>query len=81
MGFVGLKQPQDRVNLIAWLRQQSSSPVAIPAPSPAAAAPAPTVAAAVAATPANDGAGAKPVVDQTTNVTGSGATGSPAAPH
>jgi cytochrome c len=81
MGFVGLKQPQDRVNLIAWLRQQSSSPVAIPAPSPAAAAPAPTAAAAVAATPANDGAGAKPVVDQTTNVTGSGATGSPAAPH
>jgi len=81
MGFVGLKQPQDRVNLIAWLRQQSSSPVAIPAPSPAAAAPAPTAAAAVAATPANDGAGAKPVVDQTTKVTGSGAIGSPAAPH
>jgi cytochrome c len=70
MGFVGLKQPQDRVNLIAWLRQQSSSPVAIPAPNPAAAAPAPTATAAVAATPATDGAAAKPAVDQTKTVTG-----------
>lgn len=34
MGFVGLKKPEDRVNMIAWLRQQSSSPVAIPAPNP-----------------------------------------------
>jgi cytochrome c len=69
MGFVGLKTPQDRVNLIAWLRQQSSSPVAIPAPS-ASAAPAPTAAAAVASTPANDGAAAKPAVDQTKTVAG-----------
>jgi cytochrome c len=38
MSFVGLKQPQDRINLIAWLRQQSASPVAIPAPNPKAAA-------------------------------------------
>ena len=38
MTFVGLKQPQDRINLIAWLRQQSSSPAAIPAPNPKAAA-------------------------------------------
>jgi len=73
MGFVGLKQAQDRVNLIAWLRQQSSSPVAIPAPS-APTAPAPTAAAAVAATPANDGAAAKPAVDQTKNVTGAAPT-------
>jgi cytochrome c len=81
MGFVGLKQPQDRVNLIAWLRQQSSSPVAIPAPS-APAAPAPTTAAAVASTPANNGAASQPVASgQTTNVTGSAAAGSPASPH
>jgi len=38
MSFVGLKQPQDRINLIAWLRQQSASPAAIPAPNPKAAA-------------------------------------------
>ena len=38
MTFVGLKQPQDRINLIAWLRQQSSDPAAIPAPNPKAAA-------------------------------------------
>jgi cytochrome c len=79
MGFVGLKQPQDRVNLIAWLRQQSSSPVAIPAPA-APTAPAPTAAAAVAATPATDGGASKPVVgDQTKAVTGDAATQSPAA--
>jgi cytochrome c len=78
MGFVGLKQSQDRINLIAWLRQQSSSPVAIPAPSPAAA-PAPTAAAAVASTPANDGSASKPAVDQTKTVTGTAATGSPTA--
>ena len=38
MSFVGLKQREDRINLIAWLRQQSSSPVAIPAADPKAAA-------------------------------------------
>jgi len=37
MSFVGLKKPEDRINLIAWLRQQSSSPAAIPAPNPKAA--------------------------------------------
>lgn len=37
MTFVGLKQTQDRINLIAWLRQQSDSPAPIPAPKPAAA--------------------------------------------
>ena len=36
MSFVGLKKREDRINLIAWLRQQSSSPPAIPAPKPAA---------------------------------------------
>ena len=54
MSFVGLKQRQDRLNLIAWLRQQSSSPAAIPAPSAkpaAAAAAAPAADAAKAETP------------------------------
>jgi cytochrome c len=73
MGFVGLKQPQDRVNLIAWLRQQSSSPVAIPAPS-APTAPAPAAAAAVAATPASTGAAAQSAVDQTKKATAAGPT-------
>jgi cytochrome c len=40
MSFVGLKQPQDRINLIAWLRTQSATPAPIPPPKPAAAAPA-----------------------------------------
>lgn len=38
MSFVGLKKPEDRINIIAWLRTQSSSPVPIPAPNPKAAA-------------------------------------------
>jgi cytochrome c len=53
MSFVGIKAPQDRINLIAWLRQQSSSPVPIPAPNPKAAA---AGAAAGAATPSGPGA-------------------------
>jgi cytochrome c len=40
MSFVGLKKREDRINLIAWLRTQSSSPAPIPEPKPAAAAPA-----------------------------------------
>jgi cytochrome c len=66
MSFVGLKQPQDRVNLIAWLRQQSSSPAAIPAPDPkaaAAAAPQPTPATGPGPIPENgDPSSAKPTV-------------------
>lgn len=73
MSFVGLKDRQDRINVIAWLRTQSSSPVAIPPANPAAAAAAKAPAAAaagtapapapntVAATPASAGAGTKPV--------------------
>jgi cytochrome c len=42
MSFAGLRSAQDRINLIAWLRTQSDSPLPIPAPAPAkAAAPAP----------------------------------------
>jgi cytochrome c len=43
MSFAGLRSPQDRINLLAWLRTQSDSPVAIPPPAPkASAAPAPS---------------------------------------
>ena len=72
MSFVGLKQRQDRIDLIAWLRQQSSSPVAIPAAdpkaaaaakvpagAPAASAPAPTAGSGVPTT-TDATAGAKP---------------------
>ena len=51
MTFVGLKKPEDRVNLIAYLRTLNASPPPIPAPNPKAAAPAAT-AAAPAAKPA-----------------------------
>ncbi len=86
MSFVGLKAPQDRIDLIAWLRQQSSGPVAIPAPNPKAAAakapagstPAPNSATTVPASGAVQGAGSKPVAaapgapsnDQTSSASG-----------
>ncbi|HVM98887.1 MAG TPA: cytochrome c family protein [Caulobacteraceae bacterium] len=38
MTFVGLKEPQDRINVIAYLRSNGSPGVPIPAPKPAAAA-------------------------------------------
>jgi cytochrome c len=42
MSFAGLRSAQDRINLLAWLRTQSDSPLPIPVPAPAkAAAPAP----------------------------------------
>jgi cytochrome c len=47
MTFVGLKKPEDRINVIAYLRTQNASPPPIPAPNPkAAAAAAPAAAAA-----------------------------------
>ena len=64
MTFAGVKKPEDRVNLIAYLRSQGSTGYAIPAPdpsraagaaagaAPAAAGAAPASAAAPAATPA-----------------------------
>lgn len=58
MSFVGLKKPEDRINLIAWLRQQSSSPAPIPAPKPKAAAPAAGAAAPAADAKATDAKGA-----------------------
>jgi len=39
MTFAGLTAAQDRINLIAYLRQDSDSPVAIPAPNPKAVTP------------------------------------------
>ena len=30
MNFAGLKKPQDRANMIAYLRQQASAPAALP---------------------------------------------------
>ena len=50
MSFAGLKDRQDRIDLISWLRQQSSSPVAIPPANPKAAAAAKAPANAPAAT-------------------------------
>jgi cytochrome c len=41
MSFAGLRSGQDRINLLAYLRTQSDSPVSIPPPQPKAAAPAP----------------------------------------
>jgi cytochrome c len=59
MTFVGLKKPEDRVNLIAYLRTLNSSPPPIPAPNPkAAAAAAPAATAGAPATGAAPAAGA-----------------------
>ncbi len=94
MSFVGLKKPEDRINLIAWLRQQSSSPVAIPAPNPkaeaaaagagaaqtAAGKPAPSDAAKVAETGKGEPAKGAPVAAAGGSATGTpGQTGSGAA--
>ena len=40
MSFAGVRNAQDRINLIAFLRNNDASPAAIPAPKPAEAAPA-----------------------------------------
>jgi len=52
MSFAGLPSAQDRIDLIAYLRTQSDSPVPIPAPAPAKAAAATPPAAAPAGQPA-----------------------------
>ena len=59
MTFVGLKKPEDRVNVIAYLRTLAASPPPIPAPNPkAAAAAAPAAGAAAPAAGAGSDAGA-----------------------
>lgn len=59
MGFAGLKKAEDRADVIAWLRQQSDSPVPLPAAAPpeaaapaAGATPAPAAPAGAAPAPA-----------------------------
>ena len=72
MSFAGVSRAEDRINLIAFLRSNSDSPAAIPAPKPAAA-PAPADAKAAAAAPAAGApaaaapaaAGAKPAAADT----------------
>ncbi|HEY2071120.1 MAG TPA: cytochrome c family protein [Rhizomicrobium sp.] len=80
MTFAGLRSADDRVNLIAYLRTLSDSPLAIPAPKPAAAAPAaPAKGTAPAATPATT----TPSNTTKGTATGSGTTtpaGQPATP-
>lgn len=49
MGFAGVKKPDERANLIAWLREQADSPAALP-----------DAAAAAEAAPAAGAEGAKP---------------------
>ena len=59
MTFVGLKKPEDRINLIAYLRTLNASPPPIPAPNPkAAAAAAPAAGAGAPASGAAPAAGA-----------------------
>ncbi len=75
MTFVGLKNPQDRINVIAYLHSQGSS-LPIPAPNPAAAA-----AAAPAAGPApaaGAGAGKPPPPGSTASTTATANAGGPA---
>ena len=63
MTFIGLKDPQDRIDVIAYLRSDGSPSYPIPAPKPAAAAPGAgatnsAVAASNSAAPASNAAGA-----------------------
>jgi cytochrome c len=55
MSFGGIRNAQDRVNLLAYLRTQEDTPAPIPAPAPAKPAEAPAVAPAPGATPAPGG--------------------------
>lgn len=52
MTFAGLPSAQDRIDLIAWLRTQSDSPVPIPPPAPAGASKTPTAGKTTPAAPA-----------------------------
>jgi cytochrome c len=75
MTFAGLRSPQDRINLIAYLRTQSDSPLPIPPPNPNANKPA-----APAATPAN-GAAPAPATNGAAPANGASPAGAkPAAP-
>ncbi len=79
MTFVGLKKPEDRVNMIAYLRTLNASPPPIPAPNPKAAA-APAADAAAPATAGAPAAGAAAAGAATTAPTGApAATNAPPA--
>ncbi|HEY1709389.1 MAG TPA: cytochrome c family protein [Rhizomicrobium sp.] len=79
MTFAGLKSPNDRLNLLAYLRTQSDSPLAIPAPAPAAAAaPAATGKAGAAPAPAAGATATSPAV--TDKAQGNKTIPAPAAP-
>ncbi len=65
MSFAGVRNVQDRINLIAFLRQNSDAPAAIPAPKPAEAA-APAEGAAAPAEGAAAPAGAAPAAAEST---------------
>ena len=73
MTFVGLKQQQDRINIIAYLHTQGST-LPIPAPNPAAAAAAPASGAAPAA-----GAAPAPGAAEAGKPAATGSTATPAA--
>ncbi|HUB86197.1 MAG TPA: cytochrome c family protein [Rhizomicrobium sp.] len=60
MTFAGLPNPKDRIDLIAYLRTNSDSPVPIPAPNPKAAAPAAAPAGAAGAKTAPAGSSTTP---------------------
>jgi cytochrome c len=60
MTFAGISSAQDRIDLIAYLRTNSDSPVPIPAPAPKAAAPAAAPAGAAAAPGAPAGSSTTP---------------------
>ena len=80
MTFVGLKKPEDRINVIAYLRTLNASPPPIPAPNPKAA-PAAAPAPAAGAAPAPGAAAAGAAVTGGAPTTGSNAApGSPAGP-
>ncbi|WP_443749200.1 c-type cytochrome [Asticcacaulis solisilvae] len=95
MTFAGVKKPEDRVNLIAYLRSQGSTGYAIPAPDPSraagaapaaagaasgsAAAPAPAAGAAAAAKPAAATAPATPAAKPAAAAPASSAAAKPAA--
>jgi cytochrome c len=74
MTFVGLKQPQDRINVIAFLREHGGT-LPIPAPNPAAAAPAAAPAAGAAPAPAAAAPNATPAKATATGSTATPATG------
>jgi cytochrome c len=79
MTFVGLKKPEDRINMIAYLRTLSASPPAIPAPNPAAAAKAAKAAAPAAPAAAAPGV-ATPPASAAKAAAGAPQNANPAAP-